>query len=49
MAMTRIFFRSMRHGTCPEAIKHSKSLDEIYSQCDYITIHVPLLDSTKKE
>ena len=29
-------------------IKHSKSLDEIYSQCDYITIHVPLLESTKK-
>ncbi|MGN8630885.1 phosphoglycerate dehydrogenase [Blautia sp. HCP3S3_G3] len=29
-------------------IKHSKTLDEIYTQCDYITIHVPLLDSTKK-
>jgi D-3-phosphoglycerate dehydrogenase len=29
-------------------IKHSQTLDEIYSQCDYITIHVPLLDSTKK-
>lgn len=29
-------------------IKHSKSLDEIYTQCDYITIHVPLMDSTKK-
>lgn len=29
-------------------IKHSKSLDEIYSQCDYITIHVPLLDSTRQ-
>lgn len=29
-------------------IKHSKSLDEIYTQCDYITIHVPLLDTTKK-
>ena len=29
-------------------IKHIKSLDEIYSQCDYITIHVPLLDSTKQ-
>ena len=29
-------------------IKHSKSLDEIYTQCDYITIHVPLLESTKK-
>lgn len=29
-------------------IKHSKTLDEIYTQCDYITIHVPLMDSTKK-
>ena len=29
-------------------IKHIKSLDEISSQCDYITIHVPLLDSTKE-
>ena len=29
-------------------IKHSKSLDEIYSKWDYITVHVPLLDSTKK-
>ena len=29
-------------------IKHSKSLDEIYSQCDYITIHVPLTDNTRK-
>ena len=29
-------------------IHHSKSLDEVYTQCDYITIHVPLLDSTRK-
>lgn len=29
-------------------IKHIKSVDEIYEQCDYITIHVPLLESTKK-
>jgi D-3-phosphoglycerate dehydrogenase len=29
-------------------IHHSQTLDEIYTQCDYITIHVPLLDSTKK-
>ena len=29
-------------------IKHIKSLDEVYSQCDYITIHVPLMDATKK-
>ena len=29
-------------------IRHSKTLDEIYTQCDYITIHVPLLDSTRK-
>lgn len=29
-------------------IVHVKSLDEIYANCDIITIHVPLLDSTKK-
>lgn len=28
-------------------IHHSKSAEEIYKQCDFITIHVPLLDSTK--
>ena len=28
-------------------IHHSKSVEEIYKQCDFITIHVPLLDSTK--
>ncbi len=30
------------------SIKHIQNLDDIYTQCDYITIHVPLLDSTKK-
>ena len=28
-------------------IHHSKSVEEIYKTCDFITIHVPLLDSTK--
>ncbi len=28
-------------------IRHIESLDEIYQNCDYITLHVPLLDSTK--
>lgn len=28
-------------------VKHIMSADEIYSQCDYITLHVPLLDSTR--
>ena len=28
-------------------VKHAMSVDEIYEQCDIITIHVPLLDSTK--
>lgn len=28
-------------------IKHATSLDDIYANCDYITIHVPLNDSTK--
>ena len=30
------------------SIHHSKTLDEIYSDCDFITIHVPLMDSTRK-
>ena len=29
-------------------VHHSKNVEEIYEQCDYITIHVPLLDSTKQ-
>lgn len=30
------------------SIHHARSLEEIYSQCDYITIHVPLMDETKQ-
>lgn len=30
------------------SIKHINSLQQIYEECDYITIHVPLLESTKK-
>lgn len=29
------------------AVKHAKTLDEIYAVSDYITVHVPLNDSTK--
>ena len=28
-------------------IKHVTNLDDIYAECDFITIHVPLMDSTK--
>ncbi|WP_313346582.1 phosphoglycerate dehydrogenase [Lacrimispora sp.] len=28
-------------------IRHITSLDTIYKECDYITVHVPLIDSTK--
>ncbi|MCR5700903.1 MAG: phosphoglycerate dehydrogenase [Lachnospiraceae bacterium] len=28
-------------------IKHIKNIEDIYKECDYITIHVPALDSTK--
>ena len=28
-------------------IKHATTLEEVYSQSDYITVHVPLLESTK--
>ncbi len=29
------------------SITHAESLKEIFASCDYITVHVPLLDSTK--
>ncbi len=29
-------------------VHHSTSVDEIYANCDYITIHVPLLDDTRE-
>ena len=29
------------------SVKHVLNEDDIYAECDYITIHVPLLDSTK--
>ena len=28
-------------------VKHVHSVDDIYANCDYITIHVPLMDATK--
>ncbi len=28
-------------------IHHAKTADEIYKECDYITIHVPALEDTK--
>ena len=30
------------------SVKHVTNVNDIYSQCDFITIHVPLLDSTRK-
>ena len=29
-------------------VHHISNLDDIYTNCDYITVHVPLMDSTKK-
>ncbi|MBQ0042292.1 MAG: phosphoglycerate dehydrogenase [Lachnospiraceae bacterium] len=29
-------------------VKHIKNVEDIYATCDFITIHVPLLDSTRK-
>lgn len=29
------------------SIRHAKTVDEIYKECDYITIHVPATESTK--
>lgn len=30
------------------SIRHITNVEDIYKECDYITIHVPLMDSTKK-
>ena len=30
------------------SVKHIDDLDDIYKECDFITVHVPLLDSTKE-
>ena len=30
------------------AVKHITSVESIYQECDYITVHVPLMDATKK-
>lgn len=29
------------------SIRHAKTVDEVYRECDYITVHVPAMDSTK--
>lgn len=29
-------------------VKHVRNVEDIYRECDYISIHVPLLDSTRK-
>ncbi len=29
------------------SIRHAKSVDELYQECDYITIHVPAMEQTK--
>lgn len=30
------------------SVKHISSLDEIYKECDFISLHVPLMDATKE-
>ncbi len=30
------------------AVKHVKDVSEIYANCDFITVHVPLMEATKK-
>ena len=42
-------FISVEHAwNLSRDIKYIKSKEEIYKECDYITVHVPLLDDTKK-
>ena len=41
-------FPSMQHGTFPVLSSTARAWMRFTAQCDYITVHVPLLDSTKK-
>ena len=34
--------------TLSRNVKHINSVEEIYQECDFITIHVPLMDATRK-
>ncbi|MCI8993360.1 MAG: phosphoglycerate dehydrogenase [Eubacterium sp.] len=29
-------------------VKHAQTVEDIYRECDYITVHVPLMDATRK-
>ena len=35
-------------GMFLQKVKHVLAVEDIYKECDFITIHVPLLDSTKE-
>lgn len=42
-------YLSVEHAwNLSRSVKYVKSNEEIYKECDYITVHVPLLDNTKK-
>ena len=42
-------YLSVEHAwSLSRGVKYVKSREEIYRECDYITVHVPLLDDTKK-
>ena len=51
LGMEAFWLRSLfKHPECSSSLSphyNVKDNDEIYNQCDYITIHVPALDSTK--
>lgn len=42
-------FISIDHAwSLSRSVIHAMSLEEVYENCDYITVHVPLVDSTKE-
>ncbi|MDD3383007.1 MAG: phosphoglycerate dehydrogenase [Bacilli bacterium] len=41
-------FISIDHAwSLSRSVIHAKNIDEVYENCDYITVHVPLIDETK--
>lgn len=47
LGMNIVAYDIVKPAGTPDEIKFVTSLDEVYSEADYITLHLPLLDSTK--
>ena len=48
LGMNIVAYDIVKPAGTPDEFKFVTTLDEVYAEADYITLHLPLLDSTKK-